>query len=249
MDKITTKVSQMVLASYFLLSTTTMAEPTIPPENDLNTNPTTESEQLNDLDEQAAEAEELLSKVTSVTPYKMHVTDQLFVYLHAGSNNRYRIIGRVEASEQITVSAKDEVSGWLQITLNNGKKGWIDNTMLTKSSGIKGQLSEAQKTIRSLQTRVKQLDNGSDEALVDLQNQLASITEQNQNLTNQNQNLNSKVEQLLAENSELQATIIQVDQTQKILDQLYDVGAVLIGVFAGWFISRRRKGGLNFDRL
>ena len=224
-----TKLAMPLLFSSFLV----MAEP----ETQLEVESVQQANEAQTLPQQSAS-----STVESVTPYNLFVTDELFVFMHSGGSTRYRIIGRVAASEEVKIIAKDSESGWLQVELANGRQGWIDNAVLVETAGKKAQLAEAQAQVASLTTRVSSLDDGSEETIEVLN---AEVTQ----LQQTNQALQQQVEELTNQNTELENSKIQTEQTQKILDKLYDVGAVLLGVFAGWLITRRRKSGLSFDRL
>ena len=212
-----------------------------------------------------AETEEQQNQVTSdqaqeqtnveqVEPYNRFVTERLYEFIHSGSSNRYRITGRVAAGEQVKVIARDTETGWLQIEQANGKQGWINNSVLVTSAGSKGQLDAATAKVAELEAQLKQAkqDNGSDETIAQLNSEVGNLTLANEDLSRQIDELtaqNAEIEQLKARNLELEDSIVQADQTQKILDKLYDVGAVLLGVFAGWLLTRRRKSSLSFDRL
>lgn len=215
------------------------------PEDQLST----EENQNNEVQAEENSAETSLTTVESVDPYNRYVTENLFVFLHSGGSNRYRIIGRIAASEEVKIIARDTETGWLQVELNNGRQGWVDNAVLVETAGTKVQLESANAEIKALQARIEKLDDGSEARIEQLN---AQVEQQSAELLQKNQansELQSLVEQLTKENAELESSIVQADQTQKILDKLYDVGAVLLGVFAGWLLTRRRKSSLSFDRL
>jgi len=202
---------------------------------------------------QVTEEQAQSSTIEQVEEYNRYVTERLFVFIHSGSSTQYRIIGRAAAGEELKVIARDTETGWLQIEQANGRQGWIDNSVLVESSGSKGQLDQAQAEIASLKQQLsEQADNSADETINQLNNEIGNLTLANEELTRQVDELtqqNTQIASLKAKNAELEGSIVQADQTQKILDKLYDVGAVLLGVFAGWLLTRRRKSSLSFDRL
>ncbi|NVK24549.1 MAG: TIGR04211 family SH3 domain-containing protein [Gammaproteobacteria bacterium] len=247
MDKKITKVSLLALFTSVLMTnsvhamqeqepqetTTSQEQTTLETEQTLE--PTAGEETV-----QAAVQEE--SSIESVTPYKMFVTDELFIFVHSGSSNRYRITGRIAASEEVEVVAKDNETGWLQVNYGGNKSGWVNNEMITSDSGAKEKLSKAQQQIRQLTAELEKIkaQPGVD---VDQMNQ------QMANLKTDNQQLLKQVESLNQQKTELEASIQQIDETRKILDKLYDVGVILIGVFIGWLLSRRKRSGISFNHL
>lgn len=227
----------LALASFF-----THAEAITDPDDQT---PTTTVEQTQDNAE--------LSSIVEVEPYKKFVTERLYVFIHSGSSTQYRIIGRAAAGEELKVTSRDTESGWLKIEQENGRTGWVDNTVLVDNSGSKGQLVVAQEKIAELENRLKaQAESSSDEALTQLNSEVGNLTQVNEELTRQIidlQEQNAQIDVLKAKNLELENSIVKTDQTQKILEKLYDAGTVILGVFVGWLITRRRKSSLSFDRL
>ncbi len=194
------------------------------------------------------------NNIEQVEPYNRFVTERLYEFIHSGSSNRYRITGRAAAGEEVKVIARDTETGWLQIEQANGKQGWINNSVLVTNSGSRAQLETANAKIAELEEQLKlaKQENGSDEIIAQLNSEVGNLTLANEDLGREIDDLktqNAEVDQLRARNLELEESIVQADQTQKILDKLYDVGAVLLGVFAGWLLTRRRKSSLSFDRL
>lgn len=245
MDKKITKASLMTLIPALLLTFFVNAEQTTESQETVSSAPavtTQEADESAQVTESEATAEEAESTISSVTPYQMYVTDQLFIFVHSGSSNRYRIIGRIGASEAVQVIAKDSETGWLQVTYDTTKTGWVNSTMITSTSGTKGQLALAEQKITELETKIK---NTAEQPDVDID----QLNEQIANLQSDNQALLSQVDKVNAEKQELQASIKEVDETRKILDKLYDVGVILIGIFVGWLLSRRKRSGISFNHL
>lgn len=246
MDNKSPFLSPMLATGLALASFFSQAETTTDP--DAQT-PTTTVEQTQDNTEQTTEQ----STIVEVDPYKQFVTEKLYVFIHSGSSTRYRIIGRAAAGEELNVIARDTETGWLQIEQANGRTGWVDNSVLINNAGSKGELAAAQARITELEKQLKaQAESSSDEALAQLNGEVGNLTIANEELTRQVSELteqNAQIDVLKAQNLELENSIVKTDQTQKILEKLYDAGTVLLGVFVGWIITRRRKSSLSFDRL
>ncbi len=199
----------------------------------------------------AAETEQ--NTVEQLEPYNRYVTERLYIFIHTGASTRYRIIGRAAAGEELKVIARDTETGWLQIEQANGKTGWVDNSQLVNNAGAKGELKIALNKITDLEQQLTaQANSSSEEALAQLNSEVGSLTIANEELTRQLDELkqqNAQIDVLKAKNIELENSVVDADQKQKMLDKLYDAGTVLLGVFVGWLITRRRKSNLSFDRL
>lgn len=209
----------------------------------------TAAEQTEQVDQNQSEQ----SATEQVEPYNQFVTERLYIFIHSGASTRYRIIGRAAAGEELKVIARDTESGWLQIEQSNGRTGWVDNSQLVNNAGARGELKIAQDKITELEEQLKlQANSSSEEALAQLNSEVGNLTIANEDLTrqiNELQQQNAQIDVLKAKNLELENSIVDTDQKQKMLDKLYDAGTVLLGVFVGWIITRRRKSSLSFDRL
>lgn len=241
MDKKRIKLSLTILVCGLTLSNSIFADPTVEPTEPapktttpVETKNDTKSEEVTNSEVTAEQPVKTESSIVQVTPYQMFVTDQLFVFLHSGSSNRYRIIARVAASEQVTIISKDESTGWLEIKLNDGKTGWIDSLMLENTAGVKAKLASASAQIKELNVKISKLGSVSTDDLKYLEGEMTKLTESNSVLS----------EQLLIatqESETLRSSIKDSDETKRILAKLYDVGAIVIGVFVGWLLTRRKK--------
>ena len=243
MENKNTKVSKFALIGSLLFSFYTNAQEV--PATSQNPEPSQVeiSEPVETPQESDTEAaQEPESTIETVEPYQMFVTEELYIFVHSGSTNEFRIIGRIGASDPVEVIAKDTQSGWLQVNYGNNRSGWVDSTSLVNSAGTKVQLSQAQKTVTELRQQIESLKELPGKSVAELNQQLAELQEQNQQL-------NLVIEQLNQDKATIEASIVQRNEMEKILDKLYDVGVILIGVFVGWLLTRRRKSGLSFNHL
>ncbi len=107
-----------------------------------------------------------------------YISDDLFIYMHAGPGTNYRILGTVNAGTQIKVTGEAD-NGYAQIIDDKGRQTWIEskyisdkpglrfvvaelNTQLANASDIEqnsnAQLSRAQETIADLREKNTQLN-------------------------------------------------------------------------------------------
>lgn len=170
----------------------------------------------------------------AVTPYTNYVTEQLYIFVHAGSSTRYRIIGRILSGEAVTVVGKDNETGWLEVRYDNDKTGWVNDDNLVAEPGLKQALVKAEQTIKEQATRIDKLSSINSDDVDELKAQLEQAQQQNTQLA-------EKLLLASQDNQKLQAAVKQADETKRILAKLYDVGGVLLGVFFGWLLTRRKR--------
>lgn len=228
---------QLFTLSLLLLSSTVLAEPE-PEITSPNTTDPKQSEQTNQqtpADETETENNAVIERaIEELDPYKQFITEKLYVFMHSGGTTDYRIIGRIAAGDEVTVLSRDVESGWLKVRASNGSEGWVNNDSIVANAGLKVQLDNATSELQKVRAELQSIksNSGADTEL---------MTQQISELTAQNQKLTSQLETTVAENAELRASIQQIDETKRILGKLYDFGGVLLGVFVGWLLTRRKK--------
>ncbi|MBZ9612360.1 TIGR04211 family SH3 domain-containing protein [Rheinheimera maricola] len=68
------------------------------------------------------------------------ISDALFVYLHSGPSNQYRIVGTLNAGQSVTHLSTDADTGYAQIEYEDGKTGWLPKEYVTYTPGLVSQL-------------------------------------------------------------------------------------------------------------
>lgn len=76
------------------------------------------------------EATEIIIPETSTEPITMLVNTNQQVNLRAGSNTSAEVIGTISPNTTVTIITYDEGSGWYQIELDDGVRGWIRADLL-----------------------------------------------------------------------------------------------------------------------
>lgn len=164
----------------------------------------------------------------------LYITDNLFVHMHSGAGNNYRIIGSINAGSELTFLAVNEETGYIQVKDNRGRTGWVNKRFTTKRAGLSHQNIELKKQVAMLQEELGQL-RGDVPSLRQVKGDLET---ENQNLQIEIKGLNDKVAELTQKRQEA------TDKQQKNL-LIYGGGIGFIGVLLGIIItiglSRRRR--------
>lgn len=171
---------------------------------------------------------------TSFTAYAAdtYVSDDVFVYLHSGPGNRFRIIGTLNAGTPVTVIGEIE-DEFIQVRDDRDREGWIKAQWIQNTPSLRIINQQLSTKVEQLQS---QLGNTADNAQ-QLQQQLDALQDTKSTLTQQ-----------------LQETEQKLEATKKTLDNYNDKtnmewfirgGAVAgIGLLAGVILSfllRRKK--------
>ncbi|MCJ8319084.1 MAG: TIGR04211 family SH3 domain-containing protein [Colwellia sp.] len=166
-----------------------------------------------------------------------YITDELFVYMHAGSGNNYRIVGTTNAGSQIKLTGLSE-NNYTQIVDENNKKTWIESKYITEQAGLRFVVAELNAQLAAATELNSQLDS-----------QLNNVKANTSNLNDKNGQLNTEIatlkNQLATSQSKLKT------QDTDVQKQWFFTGAIVlaIGLVLGLVIPRlggRRRGG-NMD--
>lgn len=132
------------------------------------------------------------------------ISDALFVYLHSGPNNQYRIIGTANAGQSVTYLGENSETGYAQIEVD-GKTGWLPKEYVTYTPGLVTQLEEIQARYAEHEEQLTRLQQQRDQ----LNSQLNEAISERQKALEQLEQANRSYEQLKVEVEATQRSIWQ----------------------------------------
>ena len=169
------------------------------------------------------------------------VSENLFVYLHAGPGTNYRIRGSVNAGTAITILQEDSEAGFTQITDGRNRTGWVKSEFVTDQLPVKLQLETLQSEI-SLQ----------DDATAQVTQELSLLQARLEQSQNENASLKQENQTLQAQISNISQQLEQTDNEGK--KELFFMGAIVAGsglifgiILTVLLKSRKRNDGF-YDR-
>jgi len=164
------------------------------------------------------------------------ITDELFIYMLAGSGKNYRILGTINAGSQIKLTGLSE-NNYTQIIDENDKKTWIESKYIAEQPGLRFVVAELNAQLAGATELNSQLDS-------QLNNVKANIS----NLNDKNSQLNTEIatlkNQLATSQSKLKT------QDTDVQKQWFFTGAIVLGIglVLGLVIPRlggRRRGNMD----
>ena len=175
-------------------------------------------------------------EITADNKATAYIADDLFIYMHAGAGNNYRILGTINAGEEIVLTGNDK-NEYTEIIDGKGRKTWVESKYISRAPSL----------------RV---------AIADLNGKLASAEESNQQQVTALTQANNKISQLQAQNKQLesQLSFVNKDLTttkSKLSTQDLDIkkeyffnGAIVlvIGLLFGLILPRlivRKKASMD----
>ncbi len=137
------------------------------------------------------------------------ISDALFVYLHSGPGNQYRIVGTINAGQDVTFVSEDSDSGYAQIRFEGNKTGWLPKEYVSYSPGLVTQLATLTERFNSQRDQLQQVEQERD----NFSSQLNSAIVERENAQEQLAQANRSYEQLKAQLEANQTSIWQNPMT------------------------------------
>ena len=185
----------------------------------------------------------LSSSANAVTRY---ISDDLYTYIHSGPSSKYKIIGSVNAGEQIKIIQTDKNAGFTQIKDLKGRDGWINSKYTSKHPGLKERLAKLEIEFTKLHTQLRTDKDKANKDIGSLEDKLKSHNSKVRELENTNLKLNEELQKLQVLNNNLNEKL----DTEKndLLMRWFSYGGMVggIGLLFGLMLpslipSRRKK--------
>lgn len=155
-----------------------------------------------------------------------YISDDLFIYMHAGAGNNYRILGSINAGDEIKVTGNQE-NGYTEIIDPKGRKTWVEDKYVSNTPGLRFVIAE-------LNTKLASNDESNQQVYEEL-NQAKSY------ITNLESNATTLEKQILSLNEQLASTKSQLtNQDLELKKEYFFNGAIVlaIGLLLGVVLPR-----------
>ena len=163
-----------------------------------------------------------------------YISDDLFIYLHAGAGNNYRILGSVSSGSEIQITGQQK-NGFSQIIDNKQRTGWIESKHLSTEPSLRTIIAELNSKIAD-QSDIEQ----------QLKAELVTSKQSSAELERDNQQLKSSINTLEQQLAEVRSQVDNQDAEAK--KQWFFNGAIVlaVGLLLGVILphlggSKRRK--------
>ena len=181
-------------------------------------------------------AEEETTQTTGENLTPAYISDDLFIYMHAGPGNNYRILGSINAGDEVSMTG-ESANGYTQIIDSKNRETWVESKYVSTTPGIRAAIAELNGKLASNEDSSLQLSS----ELTQANNDISQLTENNNQLTNE---ITSLKTQLAKTESQLS------NQDLDLKKEYFFNGAIVlaIGLFLGLVLPRlsvRKKGSME----
>lgn len=144
------------------------------------------------------------------------ISDDLFIYMHSGAGKNYRIVGVVNAGDEIKLTG-NVANDFTEIVEPKGKIAWVESQYVSQNPSLRNVIAELNAKLASHNENLSH----SEQALTEIKNQLTSVQNKNAALVKEKTKLNAELTDI---KSKLK------DQDQEILTQWFFNGAIVLGI-------------------
>jgi SH3 domain protein len=165
-----------------------------------------------------------------------YISDDLFIYMHSGAGNNYRILGSINSGTEVKVTGQYE-NDYTEIIDDKNREVWVESKYISLKPGLRFVIAE-------LNERLANTTSNTDS----MSEELAQAKNTIENLSSEKSQLNNEISQL---NKTLMVTRSKLkDQDTNIKKEWFFNGAIVlvIGLLLGLILPRlaaRRKGSMD----
>jgi SH3 domain protein len=168
-----------------------------------------------------------------------YISDELFIYMHAGPGTNYRILGTIIAGSEVKITGAED-NGYSEIIDEKNRATWVESKYVSTKAGLRFVVAELNGKIASSSDFSNQLDGEV--------NELKSKVNL---LTNDKKKLSAELKKLTSTLAVTQSKI--KDQDTNIKKQWFFNGALVLGIglilglILPRFFARRRSAMENWS--
>lgn len=175
----------------------------------------------------------LSAGVTPALAEKGHIADDVYVFMHGGPSNQYRITGRVRSGSAITIIGKSGNGKFVHVRTSGGKTGWVDSDNVDGGDSIQLRFPKLEAALAKSQTLV----SSQSAEIQNLRAQLQTYKGENDTYSNQLASLQSEI-------TRLNYQIDNMDESNLMrwftYGALVAIGGVLLGLLVP-FLPKKKK--------
>jgi len=178
-----------------------------------------------------------------------YVSDNVFIYIHSGPSQEYRIIGTIKVGATVETLKYDEKSKFMQVKTSAGKTGWVKNKELQDTLPAKSMLPTVQKELQEAQTKLQNIEQENTKAV---EQKVQSIIDKDNliaRLESEKMTLQEAITDLEARNLQLDLLQDTKDERIKMEWMMYGGSVLFFGLLLGFlipFLPRRKKKRENW---
>ncbi|STV86491.1 arylsulfatase [Klebsiella michiganensis] len=173
-----------------------------------------------------------LSAATAVhAEEKRYVSDELNTWVRSGPGDNYRLVGTINAGEEVAVLQTNDSTNYAQVRDNSGRTAWIPLKELSNEPSLRTRVPDLENQVKTLTDKLNNIDTTWNQRTADMQKKVAGSDAVINGLKEENQKLKNE---LVVAQKKVNAANLQLDDKQRT-------------IIMQWFNVRRRRAGRRPD--
>ncbi|EQB4443654.1 TIGR04211 family SH3 domain-containing protein [Pluralibacter gergoviae] len=177
---------------------------------------------------------------------KRYVSDELNTWVRSGPGDNYRLVGTVNAGEEVQLLQTNNDTQYAQVKDSSGRTAWIPLKELSTSPSLKTRVPDLENQVKTLTDKLNNTDNTWNQRTADMQQKVAGSDSVINGLKEENQKLKNE---LIVAQKKVNAANLQLDDKQRTIIMqwfMYGGGVLGAGLILGLVLphlvpSRKRK--------
>jgi SH3 domain protein len=177
---------------------------------------------------------------------KRYVSDELNTWVRSGPGDNYRLLGTVNAGEEVTLLQSNEETKYGQVRDSNGRTSWIPLAQLSTNPSLRTRVPALENQVKELTDKLTNIDTTWNQRTSEMQQKVAQSDGVINGLKEENQQLKN---QLIVAQKKVNAANVQLDDKQRAIIMqwfMYGGGVLGVGLLFGLLLphmipSRKKK--------
>ena len=177
---------------------------------------------------------------------KRYVSDELNTWVRSGPGDNYRLVGTVNAGEEVTLLQTDANTNYGQVKDSTGRTAWIPLKELNRTPSLRTRVPDLENQVKTLTYKLNNIDTTWNQRTADMQQKVAQSDSVIDGLKQENQKLKNE---LIVAQKKVSAANLQLDDKQRTIIMqwfMYGGGVLGLGLLLGLVLphmipSRKRK--------
>lgn len=176
---------------------------------------------------------------------KRYISDELSTWVRSGPGDQYRLVGKLNAGEEVALLQTNNETQYGQIRDAEGHTNWIPLSQLSAEPSLRTRVPQLEQQVKDLTAKLANIDGSWNQRTAEMQNKVASSDSVINGLKDENQKLKNE---LIVAQKKVNAANVQLDDKQRtIIMQWFMYGGgvlgvgLLLGLLLPHMIPRRKK--------
>ncbi len=104
---------------------------------------------------------------------KRYISDELSTWVRSGPGDQYRIVGTLNAGEEVTLLSVNDSTNYGQIRDPKGRTTWIPLDQLSQTPSLRTRVPELEQQVKTLTDKLANIDNTWNQRTAEMQEKVA----------------------------------------------------------------------------